>query len=636
MSRPESFSRRLSLHILLTASIVFILAIGIVAVSSDWLITREATHSAENLIDATVSDMEKKLQAVEFTVRGNAWNISEQRSNPEGLYRITHEIVSSHPDIVGSSIAFVSGGHQADIHYFAPYSYTDASGRIRSKQLGNAQYDYFFMDWFQIPLLLGEPCWSEPYYDEGGGEQLMATYSLPVRDDTGEIYAILTADISMAWLTQALEDLRPYPHSEVRMVSRNGTFVHIGDEQQLSGETLYSLLSDQMADRKGTQSVADVITRLPKGIIHQYHNNSEGFFIAFGSLDIGWKVFITCGYREVLAGATTMRIIMLLVALLGLLVLFAVCHAIIRRLTQPLEAFTTSTQRIAKGDFDTALPEIGTKDEIGRLRDAFDNMQHSLKSYISELQQTTAANERYASELNIASQIQTAMLPTDFPVSDRVDLYAMLSPAKEVGGDLYDFLIKGDTLYFAVGDVSGKGVPASLYMCITKFAIRFIANMGLQMHQVMTQINNALSDGNERGMFVTLFLGRINLLTGEFKWCNAGHNPLLLLGADGQVNYLETKRNIAAGVFQGFPYEQESLVLQHGQALLLYTDGVTEAERADLTQFGDAALLEWARRELPAGQDAKETCTRLYGCVRDFAGDNPQNDDMTIMTIKFK
>ena len=210
----------------------------------------------------------------------------------------------------------------------------------------------------------------------------------------------------------------------------------------------------------------------------------------------------------------------------------------------------------------------------------------------------------------------------------------MVRPAKEVGGDLYDFFLDNDKiLYFAVGDVSGKGVPASLLMAITRASFRFIAKMGLPMNEVVSKMNNALAESNANGMFVTLFVGKINLETGEFDYCNAGHNPIVIISPDGKAGFMKVKPNLAAGLFPNFPYEEESCTLEHGSRLVIYTDGVTEAERADSSQFGDARLIEWSEKRYTLFSDSGEACEDLYSTVKQFTDGNEQNDDITIMTI---
>lgn len=364
--------------------------------------------------------------------------------------------------------------------------------------------------------------------------------------------------------------------------------------------------------------------------MRKYSRGSKMSFAVFGPLENGWILSISCDYREVLARTSEMQVILTFIALIGLFLIFISCYTIIRKLTRPLIQFSESAKQIATGDFNTELPVIKSDDEIKQLRDSFDDMQRSLNAYIEDLKNSMAVNERFSSELNVASRIQMAMLPKNFPEHESFDLCALLKPAKEVGGDLYDFLLKDDLLYFAVGDVSGKGVPASMFMAITRSAFHFLVNMGVELDELTSRLNDAICEGNNTGMFVTMFAGCVNLKTGEFKYCNAGHNPTVLNG-----EFLDVKPNIALGLFPGFKYQMQKATVESGSHIILYTDGVTEAERADKQQFGDAALLEWARTHSGLSTQ-KEACQNLLDTVHIFTEENEQNDDITIMTLKIK
>lgn len=630
MTIRQSFSRRLSLSILLITSILFILAIAVAAISSHVLIAEEATKSAENLLDATIQKIEKTLEIVETTVENLAEKVYDHLDDKDGLYTITTNLVDSHSNIIGASIAFREN-YFPDCKYCAPYSYREpATGAIVEKELGNDRYDYFSMEWYSKSAESGEGHWSEPYYDNGGADCLMATYSWPLKDDSGETFAVMTADIPLDWVADMLAGIKPYPSSHVSMVSHTGRFINIEKGADLTEKNVF--YGEQfIKNRKSRAKVHEISERLiagEKGMV-RYANGRKQSFIVFGPLENGWNLSITCPYKEVLARTSAMHLILILIGLVGLATLFVLCYLTIRRLTRPLVEFSESAIKIANGNFNTPLPEIRYDDEIGHLRNSFDYMQHSLISYIDNLKETTATKQRIESELTIASKIQMAMLAKDFPENEYLNIHAMLKPAKEVGGDFYDFVLRDNILFFAVGDVSGKGVPASMFMAITRFAFRYITGMNIPVDEVVSNINNAICDGNRTNMFVTLFVGRLDLETGDFQYCNAGHNPILLNG-----EYLKAEANIAIGVLSGFHYKMERTLLSRGSTILLYTDGVTEAERADKEQFGEKRLAEWIRS---AGKDNPEQlCEGLYDEVLSFVEGNDQNDDITIMSIKLK
>ena len=316
------------------------------------------------------------------------------------------------------------------------------------------------------------------------------------------------------------------------------------------------------------------------------------------------------------------------VGILALIILYFLCRKEIRRMTRPITELSVSAMNMGKGNFKAQLPEITSKDEMLRLRNSFVYLQNSISDYIGELKTTRNDNERMESELNVARTIQMGMLNTNFPPQ----LHALLIPAKEVGGDLYDFILKGDTLHFAVGDVSGKGVPASLVMSITRAMLHFVATLDLPLNESMSRINNSIADSNSSDMFVTLFIGRVNLKTMRMDYCNAGHTPPVIVPREGKPFFLPVKSNLAAGLMEDILYEEENIELAPGTRIVAYTDGVTEAENDRLELYGEKRLIDQIG-QVEADVDEKTVVEQLYQSVKAFTAGHPQSDDITIMSL---
>ena len=329
-----------------------------------------------------------------------------------------------------------------------------------------------------------------------------------------------------------------------------------------------------------------------------------------------------------------MHVVLVVIGAVSLAAIFFACRAVINHMTHPISILSQAALKMAKGNLKTVLPEIKSEDEMRRLRDSFQTMQSSLLEYIDELKTTTAINERIRSDIELARAIQNGMLVKKFPPF----LYAMLTPAKSVGGDLYDFTLKGDQLYFAIGDVSGKGVAASIVMAITRAILRFVVGLGLPLDETLLRINNSFSESNELSMFVTLFVARLDLKTGHMDYCNAGHNPILIIPPDGEPYFLHSKANIAIGLMSDFKYESEQIDLKQGTRIIAYTDGVTEAEKADQSQYGEERLMAWAKGVVEtchgASLQEKDIVENLYHSVHAFTEGNAQNDDITIVSLK--
>lgn len=332
-----------------------------------------------------------------------------------------------------------------------------------------------------------------------------------------------------------------------------------------------------------------------------------------------------------------------------LLVIFffsiALANLVVKRISRPLEQFTTHVSRLATHDFSTpvagqaevALLAQKSTDEIGELATAFLSLEGALHQSITHLKETTAAKERIQSELKIAHDIQMNILPRifpPFPQRTEFELHATIEPAREVGGDFYDFfLVDDDHLCFAIGDVSGKGVPASLFMAITKTLWRVAVAHQNRPDLVLTMLNNELCQGNESCMFVTVFCGVLHLRTGESQYSNGGHNLPYRLSRHGSAQCVENTGGMALGVMESTKYAMKTLRLHPSEGLFLYTDGVTEAMDADGNLFSENRL----QSSLQGDQSPPpmEVIRHTLDEVKKFVAGAEQSDDITTLAIRY-
>ena len=310
---------------------------------------------------------------------------------------------------------------------------------------------------------------------------------------------------------------------------------------------------------------------------------------------------------------------------------------IITRELKPLQQLANEAETIASGQFDVALPDFHRIDEIGQLTHSFGNMQQSLVAHIEELKNTTAQKASIESDIRIASNIQKGMLPENFPTKadrDDVQLYATLTPAKAVGGDLFDFYFRDEKLFFCIGDVSGKGVPASLFMAVTRSAFRTVSAQESMPDSIVTMMNKTIADMNKACLFVTLFVGELDLPTGRLYYCNAGHNAPMLVGTD--VTELPCDPNIPVGFMPEWKYSLQETQLSAGTTIFLYTDGLTEAMNADGDMFEKERINEVAvRAQASEQQEPCQLISRMTDAVHQFVGDAEQSDDLTMMAIQY-
>ena len=257
-----------------------------------------------------------------------------------------------------------------------------------------------------------------------------------------------------------------------------------------------------------------------------------------------------------------------------------------------------------------------------------------LQSAYDQLEETTAVKERIESELRIARDIQMSMVPGIFPIRDDLDIYAAMIPAKEVGGDLYGYLLIQDKLYFCVGDVSGKGVPASLFMAQATRLFRTLATQNMMPAEIATHMNAELSADNEAGMFVTMFIGLIDLKNGRLDFCNCGHNPPVLGNSDGSGAFLQMEANAPIGLWPDLEYVGESVENVKGRPFFAYTDGLNEAENLQQEQFGDDRLLQILSSQ--RFSSAREVVETLKAEVKKHRNGAEPNDDLTMLCLKVR
>ena len=325
-----------------------------------------------------------------------------------------------------------------------------------------------------------------------------------------------------------------------------------------------------------------------------------------------------------------------IVFVVGLTLLFVLCTRAIFQMVKPLNEFTRSVVSIAEGNLDTPLPDIHSEDELLQLRNSFDYMQHALKQHIKDLEATTASKERMQSELKIAHDIQMGMIPTAFPQRQDLDLFASMTPAKAVGGDLYDFIIEGDELFFIIGDVAGKGIPASLYMAVTRTLFRNLAGNYQSAANIVREMNHAIASTNDSFIFVTIFVGVLDMKTHYLTYCNAAHNAPVMISATGECCLLEVDTNLPIGVEDHFKYGEQQVDFPPGSALLLYTDGLTEAmyfaKDGGRKLFGEHRVLHDVEKNSHAS--AIEIIDFLKQHVSVFADGTEQSDDLTMLFLR--
>lgn len=640
MIRNNKLSHRIIIRVLAFTLLLFTLVVSIFYVVSRKRIAESARENAIHIAENAVGCIEQELRPLEKVPLILA-QVMELHPVPEdSLFVMLRTVLEHNENIFGAAVAFEPHFYPHKGEYFSPYAFREGD-QIHTMILGGERYDYFHMDWYQIPKVLGKPYWTEPYFDEGGGEMLMSTYSVPffIREGGQRRFAgIATVDISLEWLTGIVEGIQIFETGYAFMLSRNGVAVTHPDRRNIMNESLFSIAEER--DLPLLREIGrDMIAGRSRFREHGLTRNGHTTWIYHTSLpSSGWSIGVVYPDDEMYASLHQIGLIMILLIGGGLVLLTLWVTQVVNRLAAPLTAFAASARKIARGHFDVRLPTIRTRDEMKELHDAFSHMQKELATYIDNLREATAAKEKIESELRIAREIQLSMIPHTFPPFPdlpQVDLYAMLKSAREVGGDLYDFFVADKHRFcFAIGDVSGKGVPASLFMAMTRTLLRTISDKEKQPGAIMKALNKSLAHNNESNMFVTFFLGILDLKTGRLTYANAGHNPPVLICSKGGVEVFEPAKTIPLGLFEDFDYADASMELSPGDKIFTYTDGVSEAENQEKELFGEERMMAvlQGNRNLPP----RECIALMEEAVDAHVKDYPQSDDLTMMSILYK
>ena len=629
-----SLSRRLSIIIVMMATVFFLGSLGFLFVESRKAVREEALNGAAQVLDNTVQRVNVLMQRVEIASDNFMWLPLRHLDVADSMFVYSRRILTCNPDLNGCSIAFEPDFFPDKGHYFSAYTYND-DGKFDTTQEGNPSYDYHYMDWYQAPKLLDEPVWIEPFADfnpeDVYAEEIIASYCRPMKDSKGHYVGTFSTDISMEWISQTISAVKPYPNSYCIMIGQSGTFFVHPDTTKLLRESIFTPTLEH--PDTALTNLGHAMQRGETGVRKLVFEGKESY-VFYKPLGItGWSVAMVCPESDIFGGYMRLYKIVIFIVIAGLILMRLAFSRIIKRELKPLNTLALQAETIASGQFDKTLPRDNRIDEIGKLTQSFSDMQHSLVNYISELKRTTAVKASIESELKVASDIQMGMIPRvfpPFPERQDIDLYASMTPAKVVGGDLYDYFLQNERLYFCVGDVSGKGIPAAMFMAITRDLFRIIAQQNRSPWEIATMMNNFLVKDNDQSMFVTMFIGMIDLPKGRLEFCNCGHNVPIL---DGQFLEMATT-NQPLGLWECNAFEGEVIDDIRNRQLLVYTDGLNEAENERQERLGDDRLLE--AMQGTEQLTSEEIIHRLKVVVSNHRAGAEPNDDLTLLCLSIR
>ena len=641
MKQPKksSLSTKLSVWTVLFAGLIFIAALGVFFNETRRAVQMIAIRNATLILENTTQRVDNILNQVKVATDNTDWLITRHLDAPDSMFVYSRRILENNPNLNGCSISFEPFYFKDRGQYFSAYS-LNSGGRIQTTQEGNDHYQYFSMDWYQLPKLLDRPCWTEPFvdYNPDGitSPDMIISYCKPIKDNRENFIGAISVDLSLEWLSQTISAVKPYPNSYTIMIGKGGTFFVHPDTTKLFYQTIF------------TQTMLEPDTAITN-LGHAMQAGQEGYrvlnldgkecYILYKPLaDTGWSVGLVCPSQDIFSGYYHLVNTVVGIVIIGLVLMLMVFSGIISKQMEPLEELAYQAETIASGRFDEELSDLDRNDEIGQLSKSFHNMQQSLVKQIEELKVINEQKGRIEGELKIARDIQMAMLPKiypPYPERNDLDVFGQLTPAKEVGGDLFDFYIRDEKLFFCIGDVSGKGIPASLYMVVTKALFRTVSGHEASPERIIYALNEVLSRDNDSNMFVTLFVGVLDLPSGRLHYCNAGHDAPLLIGHTG-AGLLPVDSNLPVGVMTGWKFSKQETLMDPDTTIFLYTDGLNEAENINHQQFEMSRVIEVAHK-LQKENNFKPTVIvkEMTDAVHQFVGDADQSDDLTMMALQY-
>ena len=654
---PRSFAKRLTWRIMLTLFIVMGI-ISAIIVLIGWVIALASVSSVtDRQLEYKAKSVEMVLTEVYVATINTVPDIEDNLHRPDRMQGVMKRIVELNPHIRSCGISFRENYYPQKGRWFCPYAHRrDSDSIVVMQTIGGKEKDYLNEPWFQTAMKAKEGFWSKPFFDGSDHQTALVAYLVPIRDERDSTVAVLGVDLSLEHLADNIshksfifnngtDNWSAEKEAYYFITDSAGTYLLHPDRRRIVRQN-FNELAKQTADPSDDYIGRVILKKHEHQSGHLMTDDNgddlvidgEEVMINYNTLEhTPWTMVLVFPTFYVNVVSYMIGGLLLFFILIGLIVVFFTGRRRIKKAAQPLKQLASSADEVAKGNFETRLPDIKSRDEIHQLRDSFENMQHSLTHYVNELRDTTAQKASMESELKIAHDIQMSMLPKTFPPypeRDDIDIYGTLTPAKAVGGDLFDFYIRDNQLFFCIGDVAGKGIPASMFMAVTRSLFRNISAHVAFPERIAYTLNNALTEGTETNMFVTLFTGVLDLATGHLRYCNAGHNSPLLIGRD--VGDLPCQPNLPLGILANYEFEAQEVDVDSQTTIFLFTDGLNEAENAFHEQFGDERIVEVANRLLAEGQHQPLNITyEMYQAVHSFVNGAEQSDDLTMLAIQY-
>jgi sigma-B regulation protein RsbU (phosphoserine phosphatase) len=569
------------------------------------------------------AEAESKQRAVEEIVQNTAIAL-ELNTDPQIQQALLYQVVARN----AGEVYGMCWAQNATFNPQASYYYNEGN-QVMYKNLFDTSYNYTTKDWFRNAMLTQKAEWSNFYWDKNGGETLMSTYAFPVKDKHNKVKYVLTGDLSLIWLTEVL-------HKSSYAKEHQLIFITDEDSKKIIAQPT---LTDRNTDFQSVLNNSKALLEWPEHkVLYSAENKGNKYYILTIPIDqYNWCINVVFDYKIVEEQLSALTKAYATLFLIGLSVMGLTIFIVSKRTTKPIYTLATVVGEIGKGQLNKEIPYTHWHNEIGHLSNAFHTMREDIIKYLDTIQKTEAQKQRIASELQIGKEIQLSLLPSLEHLHQQfsnITIQGYLSSAKEVGGDLYDcFGINEEQVFFFIGDVSGKGVPAALYMNGIRAYFRAILKQSPNaLNTIVARLNTELVNRNDMCMFVTLYCGIINTQTGNVQYINAGHNAPYLMNASDTIISLKSTIAPALGIIEEASFTLHQYNMAAGDRLFMFTDGLTDAQNIEGIAFSEQQLESVLQSCIHNNTEIMES---VVSAIDHYVGHTEPFDDITILTIKY-
>lgn len=574
----------------------------------------------EGQMNTEIAELEKN--ALDLALMGEIY-YQEGKQLKVGEF-FTAQILKNYPNSMGNGIYFLPYKIYKNKEISCIHAVWNEEKKIDMlPSCANSTFDYFKQNWYSEiihDMQNGQRVsWARPYRSTQLGI-LMTTVGAGIYNKD-ELVGMATVDWELDTILKSILKIKPTPNSFVLFADKTGDYIIATTEPGVDNTTIMG---------KSLQTMQWYSDMLKEGAVFNYKGVKYIPYIK--RLNNGLFLIVNVPLMELFQNAAHHLRVLLSVLLVSTLLIVGILYWVLKRnINQPISKLTEIAQKVSKGDLEKTI-QLDKPSELAQLASAFNKMKTDIKTHLTQLAKISGEKEKIEAELVIAKAIQTSAMPTDFPQDKYFELTASMTPAREVGGDFYDFFPVDENHYaFVAADVSGKGITAALYMMSAKTAIKNMLQAKYALEDAVNKANNVLCDNHAQGMFVTAFIGVLDLQNGEVQYINAGHCPPLCKTSNG-YEYVDVLPNLVLGIMPDHNYKSGKFFLKPGERLFLYTDGVTEAQTKNMKMFGPERLQKILNQKEVSLAD---TLAYVHKHIKSFIKGAPQFDDITMLILEF-